>query len=313
MKTLFIINPVSARGSTMRMWAKARQEFIKRGLEFNERATARAGEAVEITREAIKSGIARVVAVGGDGTLSEVVNGYLDESGRAVDDSVAIGLVPSGTGSDFRRSIGLNDWRVAVSAVVESKTRMIDAARISFNDVQETAASRAFINMASFGLGGEVSARVNRWREMLPGWIGGRARFTAAALRALETFKSKSVTIEIDNNSKFEILSNIIVVANGRFGGGGMMLAPQAEIADGLLDVILTNRATRLDVVRELPRIRRGAYLKNPKVTLLRAREVLIQSDELMAIDVDGEMVGYTPARLSVLPQAVRFITTNYK
>lgn len=270
--------------------------------------TTRSGEAEAITREAVKSGVARVVAVGGDGTLNEVVNGYLDRSGRAVEESAAIGLMPSGTGSDFRRSVGINDWRDAIQALLESKARLIDAASITFRDASGAEASRAFINIASFGLGGEVSAHVNRWRKSLPRLIGGRARFTAAAIRALESFKSKSVKVEIDDSRRIEISSNLIVIANGRFAGGGMKLAPQAELEDGLLDVIMTDRATRLDVIRELPRIRRGGYLKNPKVITARAREAVIESDEPMAIDVDGEMVGFTPAWVKVLPQAVRFI-----
>ena len=142
----------------------------------------------------------------------------------------------------------------------------------------------------------------------MPKWVGGRARFIAAAIRALESFKSKSVKVVIDGKRELEISSNLIVVANGRFAGGGMKLAPNAEIDDGLLDVILTDRASRLDVIRELPRIQRGGYLKNPKVTELRAREISIETSEPMAIDIDGEMVGFTPARLLLLPSAVRFI-----
>jgi diacylglycerol kinase (ATP) len=310
-ETLFIINPVSARGATLRTWDEARRELSRLNIEFTERVTSHAGDAIEITREAIASGIARVVAVGGDGTLSEVVNGYTDKNGRAIDDSIAIGLMPSGTGSDFRRSVGLNDWRDTLRALVESETRMIDAARITFSDASGATVSRAFINIASFGLGGEVSAHVNRWRKSLPRWVGGRARFIAASVRALDSFKSKSVKVELDGEQRLEISSNLIVVANGKYAGGGMKLAPHAELDDGLLDVILTDRATRLDVIRELPRIQRGGYLKNPKVTETRAREVVIESDEPMAIDVDGEMVGFTPARLKVLPKALRFILSS--
>jgi YegS/Rv2252/BmrU family lipid kinase len=307
-QTLFIINPVSARGTTLRTWAAARRQLIELGFEFTEHTTSRAGEAVEIARDAISSGAGSVVAVGGDGTLNEVVNGYFDESGRAVNPSAAIGLLPSGTGSDFRRSIEINDWREAVRALVESKTRLIDAARITFTDANGKIAVRSFINMASFGLGGDVSALVNLWRYSLPRWIGGQARFAAAAISALKRFKNKSVTVEMDGKRTVEIISNLIVVANGRFAGGGMMLAPNAKLDDGLLDVILTDRATRLDVLKELPRISRGGYLKNPKVMELRAREVSIRSDEPMAIDIDGEMIGHTPARLTVLPAAVRFV-----
>lgn len=306
-ETLFIINPASARDATLRAWADARNEVVAAGVDFEEHVTTRAGEATEDARAALKSGITHIVAVGGDGTLSEVVNGYLDDCGRAINSAASIGLLPSGTGSDFRRSLGLTsrgDW---IRTLISSETRLLDAGRAEFQDLDGASVSRVFINVASFGLGGDVSALVNQWRESLPRWIGGRARFAAAAIAALGRYKNIAVSIRLDGR-EMKFNSNLIVVANGRFAGGGMMLAPHAELDDGLLDLIVTDGATRLDVIRELPRIQRGAHLKNPKVTETRAREVWINSEEPMAIDLDGEMVGFTPAHLRVLPSAIRFL-----
>ena len=183
---------------------------------------------------------------------------------------------------------------------------MLDAARADFLDRDGANVSRVFANVASFGLGGDVSAFVNKWRDILPRWIGGSTRFGAASIAALGRYKNVAVSLRLDER-EIKIDSNLIVVANGRFAGGGMMLAPHAELDDGLLDVIVTDRATRIDVIRELPRIQRGAHLKNPKVTEMRAREISIDSEEPMAIDLDGEMVGFTPARLRVLPSVIRF------
>lgn len=269
--------------------------------------TTRAGEATEVAREALNIGVTRIVAVGGDGTLSEVVNGYFDDYGRVINYAASIGLLPSGTGSDFRRSLGLTSRNELIRALISSETRLLDGVRADFQDLDGASASRTFINVASFGLGGDVSALVNKWRESLPRWIGGSARFAAAAIAALGRYKNIAVSLRLDER-EMKINSNLIVVANGRFAGGGMMLAPHAELDDGLLDVIVTDGATRLDVIRELPRIQRGAHLKNPKVTEMRAREVSINSAEPMAIDLDGEMVGFTPAHLRVLPSAIRFV-----
>ena len=304
---MFIINPASARGATLRAWADAREEVVAAGVDFDERVTARAGEATEVTREALNSGMLQIVAVGGDGTVSEVVNGYFDDCGRVINSDAAIGLLPSGTGSDFRRSLGLTSRRDSIRALIEPKTRLLDVARAEFKGRDETNVSCFFINVASFGLGGDVSALVNRWRNTLPRWIGGGARFAAAAIAALGRYKNVAVSLRLDERA-MTINSNLIVVANGRFAGGGMMLAPHAELDDGLLDVIVTDGTTRLDVVKELPRIQRGAHLKNPKVTEMRAREVSINSEEPMAIDLDGEMVGFTAAHLRVLPSAIRFL-----
>jgi diacylglycerol kinase (ATP) len=253
----------------------------------------------------LNAGVTRIVVVGGDGTLSEVVNGYFDDRGEAINKSAAVALLPSGTGSDFCRSLtGSRDW---IRTVTASETRLLDAARAEFKDRDGASVSRFFINVASFGLGGDVSALVNRWRESIPRWIGGRARFATAAVAALRRYKNIAISLRLDER-EIKINSNLIVVANGRFAGGGMMLAPHAELDDGLLDVIITDGTTRFDIIKELPRIQRGSHLRNPKVTELRAREVLIDTREPMAIDLDGEMVGYTPARLTILPSSVSFV-----
>ena len=276
-------------------------------IDFDEHLTARADEATEIARNALENGVTRIIAVGGDGTLSEVVNGYFDDRGQAININAAIGLLPSGTGSDFRRSLGRSGSGDSIRTLINAKTRVLDTARAEFQDPTGVRASRFFINVASFGLGGDVSAMVNRWRNTLPRWIGGSARFAIAAIAALGRYKNVAVSLRVDGR-EIKIMSNLIVAANGRFAGGGMLLAPHAELDDGLFDVIVTDNVSRLDVIRELPRIQRGAHLKNPKVTEMRAREVSIDSEAPMAIDLDGEVVGFTPARLTVLPSAIRFL-----
>lgn len=305
---LFIINPASARGTTLDVWSRLRQEINAQGITFDEHLTDRPGDATEIASRAFRRGVERVIAVGGDGTLSEIVNGYFDEQGRAFNGEAAIGLLPSGTGSDFRRSLGMTNHSNSISALLCSEARPIDVACADFRDFHGERAKRFFINVASFGLGGDVSASVNRWRNSLPTWIGGRARFSAAALAALGRYKNVRVSMCFDCEREIQISSNLIVVANGKFAGGGMMLAPDAELDDGLLDVIVTDEATRWDVIKELPRIQRGGHLRNPKVTARRAREVSINSEEPMAVDLDGETVGYTPANITLIPKAIRFV-----
>jgi len=277
-------------------------------LKISEHVTTHPGEATEVTRKAFLSGVNRVIAVGGDGTLNEVANGYFDGTGRAINDAASIGLLPSGTGSDFQRSLRTRNRNDSIETLLNGESRLIDAAAAEFRDLYGEPASRFFINVASFGLGGDVSALVNRWRNSLPRWIGGRSRFSAAAIAALKQYRNVPVSMKLDDHSSIDISSNLVIVANGRFGGGGMMLAPHAELDDGLLDVIVTDGATRWDVIKELPRIQRGAHLNNPRVSAHRVREISIRSKVPMAIDLDGEMVGYTDARIKVLPSAIRFV-----
>jgi len=249
-----------------------------------------------------------VIAVGGDGTLGEVIRGYLDQNGRAINSRATVGLLPSGTGSDFSRSLPAAEGESVATMLTEKSTRVIDAALACYINLQGEPESRCYINLASFGLGGEVVGFVNDWRSKFPNWVGGRTRFVIGALRALANYRMKQTEVVLDETRGIIIKSNLIVVANGKFAGGGMMLAPQAEIDDGLLDVTLTDGAGRFDVIKELPRIGRGGLLKNPKVSQARAKEVKITSEEPMAIDVDGELVGYTPATIKILPGAVRFV-----
>lgn len=307
-EALFIINPVSNRGATSKTWEAARQKLVNAGINFREQVTARPGEAIALTRQAIRNEVQSIIAVGGDGTLNEVVNGYLDDAGRALNPLASIGILPSGTGSDFRRSVGLTTGEDTIRAIVESRSRMIDALRVEYQDRDGNSASRFAINVVSFGLGGEVVGIVNSWRGSLPNWVGGRARFIAGAIRALGQFKSKRVKIVMDEAPEIEIESNLIVAANGRFAGSGMMFAPHAELDDGLMDVILTDGVTRLDVIKELPRIFRGAHLKNPKVKEEKARSITILTTEPLAVDIDGEAAGFAPAKLTVLPSALRLI-----
>src|SRR5207247_10745702 len=142
--------------------------------EFEEHLTSRSCEATEVGREALNAGIMHIVAVGGDGTLSEVVNGYFNDCGRAINNDAAIGLLPSGTGSDFRRSLGLMSRSDSIRELMSSKSRLLDVARADFQDLDAASASRPFINVASFGVGGDVSALVNKSRVSLRRWIGGR-------------------------------------------------------------------------------------------------------------------------------------------
>src|SRR5262245_19439031 len=269
-KTVFVINPVSGGGRSLKKWAVVRPEVMRRGLDFSEHFTAAPGDAALATRRALEMNVLQVVVVGGDGTLNEVVNGYLDADGRPLNPEARLAILGGGTGSDFSKSLyspasggdpgprpgsrsrnpGIDGIQGAVDAITGSGSRQIDAGLINCTDRHGTPVSRFFVNVATFGLGGDVSRLVNGWRGRLPAWIGGRARFAAAAIRALAHYRTGPVVVRTES-SEVNVQSNLLVIANGRFAGGGMMLAPDALLDDGLFDVVVTDRASRFDVVRE--------------------------------------------------------------
>jgi diacylglycerol kinase family enzyme len=322
-KTLFVVNPVSDFGRTLGVWKEARLALPSLGLEFTEFITKGPGEATKATRQALADGVCQVVAVGGDGTLNEVVNGYLDTYGKPVNPGARLGLLPSGTGSDFRKTIGINSAKAALESLARDNTIYLDAGRAAYTTAEGQAKSRFFINLVSIGLGGDVSGFVNGWRAHLPKWIGGKARFSLAAIRALGRYRNAEVDLILDsgrdsgsdsvassdqnNGRRIRVSSNLIVVGNGRFAGGGMLLAPDACPDDGFLDLVTADGASRVDVIRELPRIRRGGYIKNPKVSARLVRRVSIVGDRALPLDIDGESEGWTPVTLTVVPSAVRF------
>ncbi len=306
---LFVINPTAARGRASREWSKAQLELRKRGAIFKEHLTTRPGEACEFTRQALLAGEVCVIAVGGDGTLNEVVSGYFDKCGQPINPQASIGLLPCGTGSDFRRSLGLNNRETALQAIVSGKSRLMDVVKIELTGQDGQPVSRYSVNVISFGLGGEVVNLVNSWRNVWPPWIGGHTRFVLAALKALKTYHNHRIRISFNDGQKAkEICSNFLVAANGRFAGGGMKFAPQAKFDDGLMDIVLIDKPDRLDILKELPRIRFGWHLRNPKVKLLRTPSIVISASKPLPIDVDGESVGVTPAKLTIQPSALRFV-----
>ena len=311
LKAAFVVNPISDFGRTLQVWKQARLVLSARGIEFTELITERPGDASAMTRKALADGVQQIVSVGGDGTLNEVVNGYLDQDGKAINPCARLGLIPSGTGSDFRKTIGIKNARAALEVLANDTSKLLDAGRVHYTTANGARASRFFINMVSIGLGGDVSRLVNSWRH-LPRWIGGKTRFTLAAVGALGRYKQADLDLAFESNDSsvgdhIQVASNLIVVGNGRFAGGGMLLAPDASPYDGMFDVVITDRADRLDVIRELPRIRRGAYIKNPKVRVVRTKAVSIEGDRPLPLDIDGESEGFTPADFAVLPAAVRF------
>ncbi|HKV40740.1 MAG TPA: diacylglycerol kinase family protein [Blastocatellia bacterium] len=305
MKTLFIINPVSGRGSALRTWAECREQLTRMSANIGTHLTTGPGDATEATRRALLGGYDQIVIVGGDGTLNEAVNGYLDKSGRPINPAARLAILPGGTGSDFRRSVGITSRSRAIQAILGDRAIRIDAGSIHHGNHNGESVSRFFLNVVSFGLGGAVSAFVNRWNGRVPRWVSGHAVFSAAALAGLKDFRSRSVTLTLDEDKEIRIQSNLLVVANGSFAGGGMMLAPNAKLDDGLFDVVMTHEATRFDVVRELSRIRSGGYIKNPKVSQIRTTGVRVGSNDPMAIDIDGESGGYSPAILRVIGNAI--------
>lgn len=303
-RTLVIINPHSANGSTGRRWKVIREELHRAIGAFDERFTERTGHATDLAREGLRAGYERIVAVGGDGTNNEVVNGFF-EQGRPLNPQAALGFIPRGTGGDFRKTLGIGKRLDECLPVLQAgRMKPVDVGSATFLDGAGQETHRHFINITSFGIGGLVDALVNRSTKAL----GGRLSFLLATARALFSYRNRSIRLRVDDAFDERLTINNVAVANGQYFGGGMWVAPKASPDDGYFDVVILGDLSRGEVIRGSRRIYRGTHLEMPKVRWLRGRRVVAESEQEVLIDMDGEQPGRLPITCELLPAALRLI-----
>ncbi|HYM39228.1 MAG TPA: diacylglycerol kinase family protein [Thermoplasmata archaeon] len=303
-ETVFIVNPVSGNGRTAKHWRSYDRVFRQHlGRTYEVRMTQGPWHAAELAKEAVVNGATTVVSVGGDGTLNEVTNGFLDGTGRPWNPDARLAVLSVGTGSDFIKTLGeTRSPEDLVARLKEGRTRTIDAGLCEYSEAGAPR-SRYFINIAEVGSGGAVVDRVNRTTKIL----GGRLSFLLAILRTLPNYRNTRMGYEADAGPRTEAVVNDLVVANGRFFGGGLQPAPKADLEDGLLDVVLIGDIDFKTTRKNLGLLREGTHLDLPYITWFRAKELVVHTADEM-IDLDGESVGRHALRFQVLPRAVRLV-----
>jgi diacylglycerol kinase (ATP) len=300
-RTLVIVNPASAGGRTLKRWPALRVALRAAGVPHDIHHTTAPMDATTTTRSALRAGYTRVVVAGGDGTLNEVVNGFFTPEGVALNPDAILGMLPSGTGGDFRRAAGLPTDPTKLAAILRANhTRRIDAGRVTYDDPATPALQ--FINIADCGVGGEVVARVNRSGHK-GGGLRGTVVFLGISLQALTTFGGRPVRLTLDGEVVEMDIQNV-VIANGRCFGGGMRIAPNAELDDGLFDVIVLPALGRIRTMIAMPSVYRGTHLRQPGVLVRRAASVRVEplDDRPLLFDIEGEQIGRAPATLTCLP-----------
>ncbi len=236
------------------------------------------------------------MVVGGDGSVNEVANGI---AGR---DGVEIAVIARGTGWDFVRTYAIpRDVAAAARVALEGTTREIDLGRVSYRAWEGHEAQAWFANIASAGMSGAIAQRANATSKAL----GGKASYLWATLAVFARWRNDVVRVEVDSESR-EGRMHDVVVANGRYFGGGMMICPDASPDDGLLDVLLIGDLTKRDLMLTLPKTYRGKHLPHPKAELLRGSTVSVDADAPLPVELDGEQPGTTPARFEAVRGALR-------
>lgn len=300
LRTKVIVNPVAGARSTRRKWPVISRLLERIGLSFDFDYTEGVGHAMELARLAASNGYCYLVAVGGDGTVNEVANGILHSPNAK---TTSLGVVSTGTGSDFARSAGLaRDYTTACNNLTSDKRLTIDVGVVECQCAGKRQ-ERFFVNSAGAGF----DAAVTKETERYPKFFGGTIPYVTAMLRTLIGYKNKNVVIKIgDEKERQRVLA--VSVANGNYMGGGMHIAPDASLDDRLLDVVVIGDMGKLELLKEFPTVYKGTHVNHPKVSVKKATEVSIESAEPMLVYADGEMLGKCPASFRVLPKALSIV-----
>jgi len=268
-------------------------------------------EAIELAEES--ENFDTICFVGGDGTLNEVVNGVMKipEEKRP-----KIGIIPVGTGNDFIKTIGIpKDIDKAIDIILNGKTKKLDVVLCTFKNFEGKEVKRHYINITEFGMGGEVANLVNKYGKIFRGTIP----FLIFAIICNFTYKNKKVRIKTDSEQEefrdFSAKIRVVAVANGRFYGGGMQIAPFADVEDGLLDIVVVKDMNSIETLKSIPLLYQGEKgfekaKKTKKVLYFRARTVEVEADEKdkIMIEMEGEVPGHTPKKFEIIPKGIDFI-----
>jgi diacylglycerol kinase (ATP) len=290
------VNPASGAGSTGRRWPELARRAAAAGLAGESVLSAGPGEIAALAEKAASDGARLVVAVGGDGTAHEAVNGIL-RAGTATE----LALLPRGTGDDFARALGVpGAFERALAVARDGRVQTIDAGRVTYQ-ADGGEAESYFCSMAGVGMSGAVARRLMTTTKALGGKIAG----VIATFAIFSRWTNVELQADVDGESRSGLMQDVLV-ANTEYHNGGMNLLPGARPDDGLFDVLIVGDVTKRDLLVAFPKLYRGTFLPHPKAELLRGRTITVESEKPLPIELDGEQPGTTPVRFEVIPGALR-------
>jgi YegS/Rv2252/BmrU family lipid kinase len=310
---LVIVNPASAGGATRREWPALAHALATHFGAFKCAFTTKAGEGRAIAMREARAGRTLLIACGGDGTISEVANGILEAGVKTTE----LGILPSGTGGDFRRTLRIPiGAREAARVLRSGRTRTIDVGRVSYVNHAGGNESRFFLGVSSCGLSGKVIARVKKdkgaWlplpRSRMFG-VGGKLSFAVSTLRTTLSSGNTALRVQLDDRPERRLTVVNFCVANARYFGGGMKIAPDAKINDGRFDCVVIGDLSALDILSNGYKLYTGTHLNLEQVYQAQARRLTLRpakSDDRVALEVDGELPGHLPASFEIIPTALQ-------
>ena len=311
LKIAAIVNPKSGAGKTGRNWTvihSALEQALGTVTVFETRQKL---DAIALTRRALRGGAQTIIAVGGDGTLNEVVNGFF-EDGAPIHPAAKLAVLLRGTGSDFAKTCKLPGTIEALTQAIKTgDASPCDVVQATLKPITREPSERYFINVADVGIGGPVVDLVNKSSKKL----GGRITFLLAGARATLQSQNFMMRVNLDGEVLCEQQPNYFAaIANGRYFGGGMHIAPEASMNDGFFDVVLAEDFSLLEkIFKILPRLYTGKIGQLRKIRMLRGKRLHINADRPLLIEADGELIGKTDALFEILPSALQVVGMNDK
>jgi YegS/Rv2252/BmrU family lipid kinase len=302
-RPLVIVNPRSGGGLSESRWARVVGDLTDGLGPFDTTFTTAPRDATAIARREAEAGRRLIIALGGDGTISETANGILAAGAGA---STDLGIIPRGTGGDLRRTLSLpENLGEAARHLREAPARPIDAGRVTFVAHDGTTQTQHFVNVSSFGYSSAVARLANSSTKR----FGAKMAFVGAAVRTLLSYDNTDVWLELDDGPRERRRVMLTAVGNGRYFGGGMKICPNAKLDNGTLDLVIVGDFTRGDVVTKGSRLYDGSHLSLDLVKNVSVRKLVaapVEADAVIPVELDGETPGRLPATFEILPGALR-------
>lgn len=299
-----IHNPEASSGKSAKLWPQIKAQLDELGLSYRHFPTTRPGHATELARSSILSGARHILAIGGDGTANEVANGILNQE-EVPSLDILMAQIPVGTGNDWGRTIGIpSKWEAAVQALKGNNSIVQDVGIVEYEDEGQSM-RRFFVNIGGMGFDAFVGLAANEKKAQ---GKGGAMGYVSALISSLVKWKSRPLKYFVDGEFIAETDVFSLVVGICKYNGGGMKQCPEAIYDDGLLDLTIIHDLPKLKVVRNVPALFNGKFIKNKEVFLFRGKEIRLESQAGNPLEVDGEVIGEGPATFSLRPKALRVL-----
>jgi YegS/Rv2252/BmrU family lipid kinase len=305
-KWLVVVNPAAGGGKAGKDWPEIEALLTKHGVRYDAELTNRRLHAMVLAKQKIEAGFSRIIVVGGDGTMNEVINGVFAQQ-RIPTTEVMLGMISVGTGNDWGKMFNIpSEYEAAIETIKNQKTFIQDAGMVTYNPSNKTW-QRYFINIAGMGFGAKVVARSNRLKDKGKSSPG---LYLATLFTSLLGYRSIRAQIEIDGNAfKRKVFS--LNVGIGKYNGGGMMQVPHAIADDGLYSITLIKRMGKLNVIANIRKLYNGKITSHSRVEAYTGKVINVNSPSLLQLETDGETLGHSPMAFQIIPRSVKIIANG--